>query len=143
MSGRPWRTAVAALKRAAQLRPNEGFEKFMYLGQLLDDGVAAATCTRQGLALIEWQASQGDEDAEERMCGACCALVEQLMGTTEDMAESTAVADECDQLLQRAAEADPKSAEPLQAMASLRSEQGRKEEALEAGAYTRPLLRST
>jgi hypothetical protein len=80
MSGRPWRTAVAALKRAAQLRPNEGFEKFMYLGQLLDDGVAAATCTRQGLALIEWQASQGDEDAEERMCGACCALVEQLMG---------------------------------------------------------------
>jgi hypothetical protein len=28
---------------SSTLRPNEGYEKFMYLGQLLDDGVAAAT----------------------------------------------------------------------------------------------------
>ena len=101
----------------------------MYLGQLLDDGVAAATCTRQGLAIIEFQAAHGDADAEDRMCGACCALVEQLLATADDVED---VAEECDSLLRRASEADPSSAEPLQVMASLRSQQGRSEEALEA-----------
>ena len=121
--------AIGTLKRAAQLRPNEGFEKFMYLGQLLDDAAAAATCTRQGLAIIEHQASLGDLDADERLCGACCALVEQLLAAADDVED---VADECDALLRRAAEADVTSAEPMQAMASLRSLQGRTEEALEA-----------
>ena len=65
------------------------------------------------------------------MCGACCALTEQLLATAEDVED---VADECDALLRRAAEADVTSAEPLQVMASLRSQQGRSEEALEAGA---------
>jgi hypothetical protein len=67
--------------------------------------------------------------ADERMCGACCALVEQLLATAEDVED---VADECDALLRRAAEADVTSAEPLQVMASLRNQQGRQEEALEA-----------
>ena len=101
----------------------------MYLGQLLDDGEAAATCTRQGLALIEHQAAHGDEDAHDRMCGACCALAEQLMGTADEV---EAVADECDSLLMRAREADGRSAEPLQCLASLRVLQGQSDEALEA-----------
>lgn len=121
--------AVKVLKRAAQLSPDLGYEKFMYLGQLLDDGEAAATCTRRGLALIEYQAAHGDEDAAERMCGACCALAEQLMGVAEEIDD---VSDECDQLLRRAAEADRRSAEPLQVLASLRVLQGRSDEALEA-----------
>lgn len=121
--------AVKVLKRAAQLSPDLGYEKFMYLGQLLDDGEAAATCTRRGLALIEYQAAHGDEDASERMCGACCALAEQLMAIAEDVDD---VADECDALLKRAAEADRASAEPLQVLASLRVLQGRNDEALEA-----------
>ena len=70
-----------------------------------------------------------EEEAEERMCGACCALTEQLLATADDVED---VADECDALLRRAAEADVTSAEPLQVMASLRSQQGRSEEALEA-----------
>ena len=77
----------------------------MYLGQLLDDGVAAATCTRQGLAVIDYQSAMGDEEAEDRVCGACCALAEQLLATADDVAES-----------------DPRSAEPLQVLASLRSQ---------------------
>ena len=86
----------------------------MYLGQLLDDGVAAATCTRQGLAIIEDQSSIGDPAADERICGACCALVEQLLATADDVED---VAVECDSLLRRANEADPSSAEPLQVRA--------------------------
>ena len=56
-------------------------------------------------------------------------LVEQLVAAADDVED---VADECDALLRRAAEADVHSAEPMQAMASLRSIQGRTEEALEA-----------
>ena len=99
----------------------------MYLGQLLDDGVAAATCTRQGLAIIEFQAAHGDADAEDRMCGACCALVEQLLATADDVED---VAVECDFCF--AARGGPLQRRALQAMASLRSQQGRSEEALEA-----------
>ena len=40
--------AIAALKRAAMLSPNEGYEKFMYLGQLLDDDSAAACARDRG-----------------------------------------------------------------------------------------------
>ena len=63
------------------------------------------------------------------MCGACCALAEQLMAIADDVDD---VADECDALLRRAAEADRASAEPLQVLASLRVLQGRSDEALEA-----------
>ena len=87
--------AVKVLKRAAQLSPDLGYEKFMYLGQLLDDGEAAATCTRRGLALIEYQAAHGDEDASERMCGACCALAEQLMAIAEDVDDVAENATHC------------------------------------------------
>ena len=81
--------AIAALKRAAMLSPNEGYEKFMYLGQLLDDGEAATMCTRQGLAILEAQARAGDEDAQGQHASACCALAEQILGTADEMDDET------------------------------------------------------
>ena len=114
--------ATAALKRAAQLRLNEGFENPCTSASSWTTAAAAATCTRQGLAIIEHQSSLGDPDADERVCGACCALVEQLLvaaaDDVEDVADSGAP-------LRRCCRGGCASAEPMQAMASLRSMQGR------------------
>lgn len=120
--------ALAALRRAAALRPNEGYEKFMYLGQLLDDGDAATTCTRQGLALLERAAMAGDERAQAQHASACCALAEQILGTADECDDETTKAVE--ELIQRARDSDPTSAEPLQLLASLKNERGEAEEAL-------------
>lgn len=120
--------AIVALKRAAMLSPNEGYEKFMYLGQLLDDGEAATTCTRQGLALLELQASKGDESAQEQHASACCALAEQILGTCDECDDETSA--QVEELIHRARASDPASAEPVQLLASLRNEQGKTEEAL-------------
>jgi len=120
--------AIAALKRAAVLAPNEGYQKFMYLGQLLDDGEAATACTRQGLALLEMQASKGDEDAQEQHAAACCALAEQTLGTSDECDEETSA--KVEELIHRARASDPTSPEPVQLLASLRNEQGKTDEAL-------------
>ncbi|OUS49623.1 hypothetical protein BE221DRAFT_143570 [Ostreococcus tauri] len=120
--------AVAALKRAAMLSPTAGYEKFMYLGQLLDDGEAATTCTRQGLAILEAQASQGDEHAQGQHASACCALAEQILGTADEADEETSK--QVEALIERARASDPESPEPVQLLASLRGEQGKTDEAL-------------
>lgn len=120
--------AIAALKRAAMLSPTEGYEKFMYLGQLLDDGEAATKCTRQGLAILEAQAHKGDEDAQGAHASACCALAEQILGTADEMDAETSA--QVEELINRAKASDPVSAEPLQLLASLRNEQGKTDEAL-------------
>ena len=120
--------AIAALKRAAMLSPNEGYEKFMYLGQLLDDGEAATMCTRQGLAILEAQARAGDEDAQGQHASACCALAEQILGTADEMGDETGA--QVEELINRARASDPASPEPLQLLASLKNEQGKSDEAL-------------
>jgi predicted Zn-dependent protease len=120
--------AISALKRAAMLSPSEGYEKFMYLGQLLDDGEAATTCTRQGLALLEMQASPGDEEAPGQHASACCALAEQILGTSDECDEEMSA--QVEELINRARASDPSSAEPLQLLASLRNEQGKADDAL-------------
>ena len=120
--------ALAALRRAAALRPNEGYEKFMYLGQLLDDGDAATTCTRQGLALLERAAMAGDERAQAQHASACCALAEQILGTADEMDDETGA--QVEELINRARASDPASPEPLQLLASLKNEQGKSDEAL-------------
>ena len=40
--------ALDALRDAAKANPDSGYEKFMYLGQMLDDGKAATACTKKG-----------------------------------------------------------------------------------------------
>ena len=62
--------ATAALKRAGSSARTKASSCSL---ERLDDAAAAATCTRQGLAIIEHQSSLGDPDADERVCGTCCA----------------------------------------------------------------------
>ena len=57
---------------------------------------------------------EGEEDAEElhaRLSSALCCVAETLMGQAGEVSE---VAEECEALLLRAAEADASSPEPMQ-----------------------------
>ena len=129
--------ALDALRDAAKANPDSGYEKFMYLGQLLDDGKAATACTKKGLDLLEEQMKKGDASVADRHCSACCALAEQILGCRDEedgMDGDNAVDDETakavEELLKRAQQSDKESAEPMQVLACLRNEQGKKDEAL-------------
>lgn len=124
--------AITVLQRAVELQPERGFSKYMYLGQLLE-GEDALAALQKGVLVLQSTIDGQDldeEDVEElqpRLCAALCCLAETHMGQAGDVLE---VAEECEALLLRAAQADASSPEPMQALASLRVEQGRPEEAL-------------
>ena len=136
--------AIEYLKQACALAPDTGFEKFMYLGQVLDAcGRAreAEAAMRAGVEILK-----NENDAEnsngEFLTSALCSLAELLMGLIhddDDMMDACYAADaalpellEVEALLEQAmTSSDGKSPEPLQAMCGLRVLQGREEEALE------------
>ncbi|EFN50963.1 hypothetical protein CHLNCDRAFT_141593 [Chlorella variabilis] len=168
----PRSEALAVLQKAAQLLPDEGFEKYMYLGQL-QEGPEAEQCVRKGISILRGHiqqhaappalhadraprralrlpraattggaepapAEQEEEAAalEEHMQGmlssALCSLVEVLMNQAQEKGAAglAAVEGECQELLGEARGLAPTSPEPLQALASLRQQQGKEEEAL-------------
>jgi hypothetical protein len=57
------------------------------------------------------QGGDEQEEANEQLAGALCALAERLLGTGEEL---DSVAAECQQLLDRASHIFPDSPEPLQ-----------------------------
>lgn len=135
--------AIEYLKRACELAPVTGFEKFMYLGQVLDAcGRAreAEAAMRAGVEIL-----RNENDAEnsngEFLTSALCSLAELLMGLIHDdddmmdacYASESALPElaEVEALLEQAmTSSNGKSPEPLQAMCGLRVLQGREEEAL-------------
>lgn len=145
----PQQEALAVLQKAAQLQPDEGFEKFMYLGQLLE-GAEAEQCVRKGITILrehvqqqgkEPAAEAGSEEAAEQaaikqhldstLASCLCSLVEVLMNKGQASEQGiSSVEAECEQLLGEARSLVPSSPEPLQALASLRQQQGKEEEAL-------------
>ncbi|KAL4421299.1 hypothetical protein ABPG75_010590 [Micractinium tetrahymenae] len=145
----PQSEAVTVLQHAVALEPDEGFEKYMYLGQLVE-GPEAEQHVRKGVAVlrkyIEEQAAQpqpaeGSEEAadaaEEKehldatLCSCLCSLAEVLLTKSQQGEAGVAgVAAEVEALLGEARHLSPASPEPLQSLASLRQQQGKDEEAL-------------
>eukprot|EP00878_Enallax_costatus_P016578 GHUV01017394.1.p1 GENE.GHUV01017394.1~~GHUV01017394.1.p1 ORF type:complete len:317 (+),score=108.87 GHUV01017394.1:512-1462(+) len=125
--------ALQELQKAVQLSPEEGFEKYMYLGQLLQ-GQQALAATQKGVELLQLDVERAKQSGEsskglsKQLTAALCSLAEMKMGLAEDV---SAVAADAQVLLQQASSVDPDSPEPLQALASLRYEQGQAEEALQ------------
>lgn len=148
----PQAEGVTVLQRAVALQPDEGFEKYMYLGQLVE-GPEAEQHVRKGVAVLrkymEEQAAQpapaeGSEEAAEAamerehldatLASCLCSLAEVLL-TKSQQGEAGAdgiadVAAEVEGLLGEARQLSPTSPEPLQSLASLRQQQGKDEEAL-------------
>eukprot|EP00775_Hariotina_reticulata_P004798 gene4798-5048_t len=129
--------AVQALQKAVTLSPDDGFEKYMYLGQLLQ-GEAALAAAQKGVDVLqldlesskqgEGAGGGGSQRIRKQLAQALCSLAEMRIGAADEVTE---VSTEAESLLQQARAADPESPEPLQALASLRYEQGQAEEALQ------------
>ncbi|PNH10263.1 hypothetical protein TSOC_003022 [Tetrabaena socialis] len=148
----PEEEAVQVLRQAVSLSPDAGYEKYLYLGQLMETAAEAVAATRKGVQLLQAQhaatqaASSPDAAVLGRaLAGALCSLSEMLMASSGAGAGAeagagaagssggggvAAVAEEAEGLLALAASVDPESPEPGQALAALRNEQGRAAEAL-------------
>lgn len=136
--------AIEYLKQACDLEPSTGFEKFMYLGQVLDAcGRAreAEAAMRTGVEILRRE-NDAQNSNDEFLTSALCSLAELLMGLIHDdddmmdacYASASALPElsEVEALLEQAiTSSSGKSPEPLQCMCGLRVLQGREEEALE------------
>lgn len=111
--------ATEVLRKAVQLSPDHGFEKYLYLGQMLV-GNESLECMRKGIDLLERELLMVDgsrqEELQTELCRAVCALAESTLNHAE---EPAAVQEEVMQLLEKAASLDEMCPEPLQVMASL------------------------
>lgn len=131
--------AIKVLQKACDLAPMTGFEKFMYLGQVLDAcgrTEEAEAAMRQGVGILR---NIDEENSDEYLSSALCSLAELLMGLIHDALdeaeddseeEVSRLYIEVESLLQEAGSGTSKNPEPLQALCSLRVLQGREEEAL-------------
>ncbi|CAG9464242.1 unnamed protein product [Pedinophyceae sp. YPF-701] len=133
--------ARAVLMKSVEQSPDDGHEKYMYLGQLSDAGDEAVRFFEKGVAILEAavasapQGGSGDDGAEDvraALASALCSLAEQLVANAQDADEPglEAAAPRCLELLDRATQLHPATPEPLQARASIEYELGRTEDAL-------------
>ena len=78
--------AIELLKQACGLAPQTGFEKFMYLGQVLDAcGRAreAEAAMRAGVEILKKENDAANSNGEF-LTSALCSLAELLMGMIHD-----------------------------------------------------------
>mmetsp|Transcript_33690 Transcript_33690/g.95305 ORF Transcript_33690/g.95305 Transcript_33690/m.95305 type:complete len:371 (+) Transcript_33690:356-1468(+) len=137
--------AAEVLRHSIAISPDEGHEKYLYLGQLLESEGALQSVAK-GIDIIERKLSNLSERAngEEGTAGedewevdelsgqlsrALCSQAEVLLASSSSIEE---VADEVEMSLMRAEDIDPTNPEPMQVLCSLRVEQGRPDEALAA-----------
>eukprot|EP00958_Prasinococcus_capsulatus_P016447 scaffold1811_cov411-Prasinococcus_capsulatus_cf.AAC.11 len=134
--------AEAVLRRAIEIMPQVGWEKYMCLGQILP-GTEGVAMVRQGVKMLfeEWQQNlrskaivkTDPKELKAQLGRALCCLGEMLLSEAHSQAADGGglEVEECESVLKKAASLLPTSPEPLQALAALRFEQERKEEACE------------
>jgi tetratricopeptide (TPR) repeat protein len=143
-AGRP-DEAVVALRRAIALDSHSGFEKHMYLGQLLGNSEEAVSELQTGIEILRTNRSSCPENAErhEELAGyevsALCGIAEILLGIAEE-SRDVSVLERLDAEIEMAVgqavavsiEGSPGGIEASMALANLRLSQGRSREALAA-----------
>eukprot|EP00899_Mesostigma_viride_P004650 jgi/Mesvir1/14186/Mv09643-RA.1 len=136
--------AVAVLRRSVEKSPDVGHEKYMYLGQLVEDPRESLSFMQKGAEVLERAVMRAQQEGDpalpvlaSSLASALCSLAENYLSKLSQEAENLpaeqqqAVYAEVERLLGRAKVFDPASPEPLQVMASLRLEQDKPEEAKE------------
>jgi tetratricopeptide (TPR) repeat protein len=131
--------AEAALRKSIELAPNTGFEKYMYLAQLLGNTMDAVSISRKGVEVMRRErstASGGNAARQEELSGyevsALCGIAEVLLGVIEE-SQDQAVAERLDRDVELAVgealavckEGTAGEMEASMALANLRLSQGR------------------
>lgn len=127
--------AVAVFKRAVELSPYAGHEKYMYLSQLVD-GPESLEYSSRGIELLkracacEEEDAQYAEDLRGQLCQAICSTVETMLNIPEFLSSSShpGRAEDAARMLEEAQASSPQSPEPAQVKASLLVEVGGREE---------------
>lgn len=135
--------AERALRRAIELKPEDGFEKYANLGQMLGNCEEALRLVTKGIKVLKREAIhvQGDEDRLRELRGyeasANCAVAEICLGIIED-SNDLEVAKRMDVQVEKAVaealalseEGGETEIEAVVALANLRLSQGRLGEAV-------------
>lgn len=132
--------AIKYLQRAVEIYPNDGFTKYLYLGDLLS-GIDAVNCFKKAIQLIENnfkliadptqdmdaanfipQNSEHNENVlKDEISMAYCSIAEIYLTDFEELSSenvSQVVSENCLHACQKALEYNEKSAEAYQIMAS-------------------------
>lgn len=134
--------AERALRRAIELRPDDGFEKYANLGQLLGNCDEALRMIMKGIDVLKMEAMrvQRDDDRFRELkayeASAHCARAEICLGIIED-SNNPEIAKTMDVQVEKAVmealalseEGSETEIEAVVALANLRLSQGRREEA--------------
>lgn len=140
-AGRP-DAASEALRKAIDFSPAAGFEKYMYLSQLLGNTMEAVEVSRSGLEVLRREKRRAGDDVArgEELAGfevsALCGIAELLLGVIEESNDQE-TADRLDEDVERAisealAVCIPESqgdVEASMALANLRLSQARRADA--------------
>lgn len=139
-AGRP-EEAMASFKRAVELQPSKGFEKYMDLAQLMGNSLDAVDVWRKGIHVLREEKSCTSDATRvneliEYEVSALCSTAESLLGYIEESGDQ-AVADRMDSEVETAIceaiavarEGSPSELEASVALANLRLSQGRVDEA--------------
>ena len=126
---------MAVFKRAVELSPYAGHEKYMYLSQLVD-GPESLEYSSRGIELLkracacEEEDAQYAEDLRGQLCQAICSTVETMLNIPEFLSSSShpGRAEDAARMLEEAQASSPQSPEPAQVKASLLVEVGGREE---------------
>eukprot|EP00892_Ulva_mutabilis_P010932 jgi/Ulvmu1/8210/UM041_0019.1 len=121
--------AVITLRQAVRMEPAAGFEKYMYLGQLLGPTQEADDAFSTGIEILKSLGhSLGDSASDQQIAeisatlsSAMCSLAELRISRADDLA---AASSDCISLLEQASQVAPANPEPLQVRASLQYELG-------------------
>ncbi|KAI9008141.1 hypothetical protein BC832DRAFT_553214 [Gaertneriomyces semiglobifer] len=136
-SGEEQKTAECAERayqyflRAATVNPDEGYEKYLYLGQLTE-GKDALEFYRRGVVIMEkllGSVAAGSEEERlirRKLSDVLCSMTETYMTDCCDEPEAESC---CDQFATNAIKYDPSNPEAHQTLASVRMSQCRPDEA--------------
>ncbi|CAM9782080.1 unnamed protein product, partial [Choristocarpus tenellus] len=123
--------ASQVLNRSISLSPDQGAEKYLYMGQL-HEGLDSLTFYEKGLQILHRDLLVGDQQEatvavlKQKLCSAYCSVAELFL---TDLCFESDAEGRCQAALNRSMEYDCGGPEPLHAMANLRLSQCNMQEA--------------